>query len=973
MKLTIYNAILHKTNYGASFCRHHQTASHLSKLDKAYVPHKLDTYAGKERYFKAKTNRSEPFTMILPPPNITGTLHLGHALTATIQDTIIRWKQMQGTETVWVPGVDHAGIATQTVVEKLLWKTTGQTRHDLGREEFLKKIHEWKNENTRAITEQLKRLELSLNWDREIFTLDEERSKAVNEAFVRLFDKGLIYRANALVNWSCTLKSAISDIEVEDLSITGPTELNVPGYERPVEFGYLDRFAYLVDGTDEEIIVSTTRLETMLGDVAVAVHPNDERYSKFIGKFLRHPFRNDRIPVIADSFVDRDFGTGAVKITPAHDFADFDVARRHSLRHLSIIDESGRTTDGCGPFSGLPRFEARLKVAEELTRLGRFRGRRRHAMVVPVCSRSKDVVEYLIRPQWFLRCDAMAAEAVRCVKEGRLVLVPEGLRKDWFDWLEHVRDWCVSRQLWWGHRIPVYRCTNTRNGETAWIAAQDEASASDKASMKLNCARENVELQQDEDVLDTWFSSALHPFSAFGWPAETEDLSKFYPLSLMETGRDIMFFWAARMVMLGVALTGRLPFGRLLLHGIVCDAHGRKMSKSLGNVVAPEEIIDGITSDEMKSKLELNYNKGFISKEEFDRSLRGQRKMFPKGVPECGIDALRFTLLSHDIKKRFVNFDVSECHVNKLFCNKIWQSTRFALSWYDELRDRLVPVGYEDSSSTDRWILSKLSGMIDRVSLGLENCDFCAAAKALKQFLYYEFCDVYLETSKRGLRNSEGDIKTASVNLWTILTCLDTSLRCLAPFMPVVSRHLHSRLPSYDRQRNTGFPERLNWSDDKLEEQMDELMDVVVAVRRLKNVFNVNVHSGAEVCLATTFDFLLANSRLIEDLTGFRRIDVVEGSNVQLSGDFLTDRSRNTSVYVKITKDFKKTLTLDLEKVLVKKAKVEKELDRFRKMMGHENYSIKTDEARKLLDSKRMAALEEQLSRLEYFRIVAER
>ncbi|CAH1961894.1 unnamed protein product [Acanthoscelides obtectus] len=566
----------------------------IHELDPAYVPHKVETDTSTDNYFRTVVKNPAPFSLVLPPPNITGTLHLGHALTAAVEDTLVKWKQMQGIETVWVPGMDHAGIATQVVVEKKLWKEEGKSRHDIGREEFEKKVWKWKAEKGDVIGKQLRRLGCSLDWRRELFTMDKDRSKAVQTAFIRLFDEGLIYRSDHLVNWSCVLQSAISDIEVEHLSLNGPTHIEVPGYSNPVEFGLLFRVAYKIHGSDDEIVVATTRPETIPGDVAIAVHPKDERYNRWIGKAVWHPFRNEAIPVIADEFVDPQFGTGAVKITPAHDQSDFEVSKRHQLQSLKVIDETGCLT--YGEFQGIPRFQARTIIVDRLAEMGLMRGKESHPMTVPICSRSKDVIELLVKPQWFINCRDMATLAVSAVKEGELKIHPKRFEKTWFAWLENIRDWCISRQLWWGHQIPAYSYhLLDQPSDKKWVAAEDEAAALAKAMAVLGVAEEEIVIQRDEDVLDTWFSSALQPLSAFGWPKKAAP-DRFYPLSLMETGHDILFFWVARMVMLGTHLTGQLPFKEILLHGIICDSHGRKMSKSLGNIIAPDDVIDGITS-----------------------------------------------------------------------------------------------------------------------------------------------------------------------------------------------------------------------------------------------------------------------------------------------------------------------------------------------------------------------------------------
>ncbi|KAH1008567.1 hypothetical protein HUJ05_009112 [Dendroctonus ponderosae] len=712
------------------------------ELSSAYNPHELEKAHFNADYFPPKSALCrQPFSLILPPPNITGTLHLGHALTVSIQDALVKWHKMQGREVMWVPGLDHAGIATQVVVEKKLWKERGLTRHQLGRERFEEEIWKWKQEKSTTIIEQLRRINVDLSWDREAFTMDAKRSKAVTEAFIRLFEQGLIYRADHLVNWSCTLQSAVSDIEVDRVRVEAATDFRVPGYEKPVKFGVLTKFAYKLSESLEEIVVATTRPETILGDVAVAVNPQDSRYAHFVGKRLQHPFRPDLIPVIADNMVDPLFGTGAVKITPAHDPDDFLTGKRHNLRFLAVIDEQGQLTDSCGAFQGLRRFDAREVIIGALMEKGLYKGSQEHSMAVPICSRSKDVIEFLIKPQWFLDCSQMSQKALANVGDGTLQIEPENFEKTWSQWLENIR------QLWWGHRIPAYSCSVNGNNHV-WVAAQDADAAKEKAARLLNCRPADVESKQDEDVLDTWFSSALQPFAVFGWPEQTADLDKYYPLSLMETGHDILFFWVARMVMLGTHLTGQLPFKKVLLHGVICDAHGRKMSKSLGNVIAPEEVIDGVTLEQLGLILEQNYRTGILSEAELKKASDGQKRMFPNGIPQCGADALRFTLLSHNVKSHVINFDVSECHTNKLFGNKIWQATKFTLLWTGKVSAAQGGFAHWGPSvelaPMDRWILSKLTQMLQAIEGAMEAHEFHGATAALKQFLYYEFCDVYL-------------------------------------------------------------------------------------------------------------------------------------------------------------------------------------------------------------------------------------
>ncbi|KAJ8866183.1 hypothetical protein PR048_033707 [Dryococelus australis] len=773
-----------------------------------------------------QSSKGKVFSMVLPPPNITGHLHLGHVLMCTIQDILARHR-MRGDSVVWVPGLDHAGIATQVLVERKLCHEERLTRHDVGREGFTQRAEAWKLQQARAIVGQLRRLGMSLDWSREIYTMDTKQTAAVMEAFIHLFDAGVVYRDSSLVNWSCALQSAISDVEVVHRSFEKATYVEVPGHAEPVMFGTLTDFAYKLCDIDGEVVVSTTRLETMLGDVAVAVHPQDPRYRDLQGAHVWNPFTKNKLPIVFDECVDMKMGTGALKITPAHNTVDLEVARRHSLEIIPVIMEDGMLGENCGQFSGLKRFEARKRIHEELKQMNLLRGHKDHAMHVPFCSRSGDVVELLLKPQWFLRCKAMAEEAAAALQDGRLNIEPQQFQKVWYDWLYNIRDWCVSRQLWWGHRVPMYLCGKTDDVAGAvWIAASSADHARRKAAAQLHLSLEEAEqlsVVQDEDVLDTWFSSALLPFSALSWPdqvyyiflfsdlarghmGDSMDFKKYYPLSLMETGHDILFFWVARMVMLGLQLTCRVPFERILLHGILCDAHGRKMSKSLGNVVSPEDVIFGISSQELQKRNLEKLEAGLLSKPEFEKATEGQRKLFPNGIPECGADALRFTLASHNIKSMnfvivnvFINFEVAECHTHSLFCNKLWQASRYTLLSLEKLKppglesckDENLPLG-----KYDRWILSRLACMVHTLEQSLHSSDLHVATSAIKSFVHMEFCDVYVEATKLPVRSQEeGSRSAAMAACHTLLRCLDTTVHCLSPFMPFLAEELYQRLP----------------------------------------------------------------------------------------------------------------------------------------------------------------------------------
>ncbi|XP_014283591.1 valine--tRNA ligase isoform X1 [Halyomorpha halys] len=667
----------------------------LSQMPDSYSPKYVEAawypWWEKEGFFKPEYggrnikehNPKGKFVMVIPPPNVTGSLHLGHALTNSVEDALTRWNRMKGRTTLWVPGCDHAGIATQVVVEKKLWREEKKTRHDLGREEFIKRIWTWKNEKGDRIYNQIKCLGSTPDWSRTAFTMDPKLCKTVVEAFVRLHDEGTIYRSKRLVNWSCTLKSAISDIEVDKVELTGRTLLSIPSYKDKVEFGVLVSFAYKVCGSDDELVVATTRIETMLGDTAVAIHPLDKRYSHLHGKYVQHPFADRTLPIVLDDFVDMEFGTGAVKITPAHDHNDYEVGIRHNLPFITILSDDGVIIGDCGEFTGLKRFDARKAVLESLKKKELYRETVDNAMVVPICSRSKDVVEPLIKPQWYVKCDTMAEEALKAVETGELKIIPEQHKKTWHYWMSNIRDWCISRQLWWGHRIPAYYVTlkNTtkqpENDDDRWISGRSESEARTKAAKKFNVTEDIVDLKQDDDVLDTWFSSGLFPFSVFGWPDQSDDLEVFYPTTLLETGHDIIFFWVARMVFFGQKLLGKLPFREVFLHPIVRDAHGRKMSKSLGNVIDPMDVINGISLEDLHAQL-IGSN---LDPREIEKAKAGQKQDYPSGIPECGTDALRFALLSYMTHGRDINLDILRVQGYRFFCNKLWNAMKLSLKY----------------------------------------------------------------------------------------------------------------------------------------------------------------------------------------------------------------------------------------------------------------------------------------------------
>uniref|UniRef100_A0A673LR73 Valine--tRNA ligase n=1 Tax=Sinocyclocheilus rhinocerous TaxID=307959 RepID=A0A673LR73_9TELE len=786
----------------------------LSPLPDSYSPQYVEaawySWWEKQGFFKPEYgNVSEPnprgvFMMCIPPPNVTGSLHLGHALTNAIQDCLTRWHRMRGETTLWNPGCDHAGIATQVVVEKKLMRERKMTRHDLGRGNFIQEVWKWKNEKGDRIYHQLKKLGSSLDWDRACFTMDDKLSYAVQEAFIRMHEEGVIYRSKRLVNWSCTLNSAISDIEV--CSYLTNFDISI----------YTDVFKMKCFPADEEVVVATTRIETMLGDTAVAVHPNDSRYQHLKGKMVVHPFCDRKMPIVFDDFVDMNFGTGAVKITPAHDHNDYEVGERHKLPFINILDENGLLINVPPPFLGMKRFEARKAVLQALKDLGQFKEVKDNPMVVPVCSRSKDIVEPLLKPQWYVDCREMGKQAADVVRNGELKIIPDHHLKTWFNWMDNIRDWCISRQLWWGHRIPAYFVTVNDPSDVDghyWVSGRSEEEAREKAAKRFNVTADKISLRQDEDVLDTWFSSGIFPFSIFGWP--TEDLRVFYPGTLLETGHDILFFWVARMVMMGLKLTGKLPFKEVYLHAVVRDTHGRKMSKSLGNVIDPLDVITGISLEGLHAQL----TDSNLDPLEIEKARQGQKSDYPSGIPECGTDALRFALCAYTSQGRDINLDVNRILGYRHFCNKLWNAVKFAM--------RTLGEGFVVS---DRWILSRLSAAVALCDSGFQAYDFPAITTAIYNFWLYELCDIYLESVKPVLSrtDSEGQ-KQADICRQTLYTCLEVGLRLLSPLMPFVTEELFQRLPRRLAQDSTSsicvtpYPETSEVSRGQRSSEMAEI------------------------------------------------------------------------------------------------------------------------------------------------------
>lgn len=743
------------------------------RYNPADVEDKWYRYWIEKGYFHAEVDKSNtPFSMVIPPPNVTGHLHLGHALDETLQDILVRWHRMQGHNTVWIPGTDHAGIATQVKVEEHLRATMGVSRHDLGREEFLKHVWEWKERFGNRIIGQLQRLGSSCDWDRERFTMDEGCSRAVREVFVRLFEKGLIYKGTRIINWCPRCQTALSDIEVEYSDTAG--RLHYVKYPLEDGSGY--------------ITVATTRPETILGDTAVAVNPADERYKDLVGKTAILPVMNRRIPIIADEYVDPEFGTGAVKITPAHDPNDFEVGLRHNLEQITVIGPDGRMTDEAGPMAGMDRYECRKSILAELDKLGLLVKLEDHQHSVGHCQRCDSVVEPYLSEQWFVKMKPLAEPALKAVQDGRIRFVPERFAKIYTNWLEGIHDWCISRQLWWGHRIPVWYC---RDCSEMTVARQDPTECS-------HCG--SVDIFQDPDVLDTWFSSALWPFSTMGWPDQTEELEHWYPTSVLVTGYDIIFFWVARMVFMGLEFMNDVPFRTVFIHGLLRDGEGRKMSKSLGNSVDPIEVID-----------------------------------------EVGADSLRFTLVTGNAPGNDMRFYDERVEASRNFANKIWNASRFALMNLGDYDPGSVTSLADLALETeDRWILSRLNNAISEVTRFLTRFDLGEAARVIYEFIWGELCDWYIEMVKPRLYGKRGD-ESRRVAQATLSHVLEHTMRLLHPFMPFITEEIWQHLP-HEGESIVIAPWPVvdeSQRDLEVESEVGVLMDLVRAVRNVRAEMNV--------------------------------------------------------------------------------------------------------------------------------------
>jgi valyl-tRNA synthetase len=807
-------------------------------MDKTYDPHSIEQrwyQTWEEKGYFAPSGSGTPYCIMIPPPNVTGSLHMGHGFNNTIMDALIRYHRMKGYNTLWQMGTDHAGIATQMVVERQL-AAQNITRHDLGRGKFLEKVWEWKAESGGTITRQLRRLGSSVDWSRERFTMDEGLSRAVREAFVRLYDDGLIYRGKRLVNWDPKLHTAISDLEVQSEE----------------EKGSMWHFRYpLADGSGH-LVVATTRPETMLGDTAVAVHPEDGRYKHLVGKTIRLPITNREIPIVADAYVDPEFGTGCVKITPAHDFNDYEVGRRHNLPLINVLDKDARilheftvlTFEGYAEshgekapeaYAGLDRFDARRKIVAEFESLGFLEKIDPHTLKVPRGDRSGVIVEPWLTDQWYVDAKTLAKPAIEAVEDGRIRFVPQQYENLYFSWMRDIQDWCISRQLWWGHRIPAWY---DDHGQV--YVGRDEAEVRAKYSLDAG-----LDLRQDEDVLDTWFSSALWTFSTLGWPEETPELKTFHPTDVLVTGFDIIFFWVARMIMMTMHFmrhpdgSPQVPFRTVYVHGLVRDAEGQKMSKSKGNVLDPLDIIDGIGLEELVAKR----ISGLMQPQMAQKIEARTRKEFPNGIAAYGCDALRFTFASLASTGRDIKFDMGRVEGYRNFCNKLWNAARYVLM-NTEGKDTGLNRAPQTYSLPDRWIRSRLQKAIEAANEAiLPGYRFDLAAQRIYEFAWNEYCDWYLELAKISLQS--GDEERQLGTRQTLVQVLETLLRLTHPVMPFITEEIWRRVaPLTGRNGDTLMRQDYptadpRQADDGAEQEMDWVMNVILGIRRIRGEMNI--------------------------------------------------------------------------------------------------------------------------------------
>ena len=877
-----------------------------TEMNKTYNPSEIEDRLYKKwmdkKYFHAEVDRSKkPFTIVMPPPNITGQLHMGHALDNTLQDILIRFKRMQGYNALWQPGTDHASIATEVKVTNKL-KEEGIDKEELGREGFLKRTWEWKEEYGGRIVSQLKKLGSSADWDRERFTMDEGCSKAVKEVFIRLYEKGYIYKGSRIINWCPVCQTSISDAEVE--------------YED--QAGHFWHINYPIVGTDKCIEIATTRPETMLGDTAIAVHPDDERYKDLVGKMVLLPIVNKEIPIVADSYVDKEFGTGAVKITPAHDPNDFEVGKRHNLEEINILNDDGTINENGGKFAGMDRYEARKAIVKELEEEGYLVRIEAHEHNVGTHDRCHTTVEPMVKKQWFVKMSEMAKPAIEAVKNGDLRFVPGHFDRTYLHWLENIRDWCISRQLWWGHRIPAYYCDEC--GEI--VVAKEMPSV----CPKCGCTH----FTQDEDTLDTWFSSALWPFSTLGWPEKTEDLDYFYPTNVLVTGYDIIFFWVIRMVFSGYEQTGKCPFSDVLIHGLVRDEQGRKMSKSLGNGIDPLEIIE-----------------------------------------QYGADALRLTLVTGNAPGNDMRYSEKKIIASRNFANKVWNASRFMLMNIEKAD--LSNVSLADLTPADKWILSKANSLVKEVTDNMEKYDFGVAVAKLNDFIWEEFCDWYIEMVKPRLYNEEDTTKAAA--LFTLKKVLTISLKLLHPYMPFITEEIFCSLQDEEESIMVSewpvFEEEFDFKAEENEVEM--IKNAVRNIRNLRADMNVPPSKKASVYVVSEKEEVrrvFEDSKVFFATLGYASEVHVQADKAGIAEDAVSTVIPDAVIYMPFAE------LVDVEKEIARLEKeagrLEGEIKRAKGMLSNERFVSKAPAAKVEAEKEKLekytamaAQVAERLSQLK--------
>ena len=853
----------------------------MKELEKNYNPSEIedklyDKWLTK-KYFHAEPNPDKkPFTIVMPPPNITGQLHMGHALDNTMQDILIRYKRMQGYEALWQPGTDHAAIATEVkVIESL--KKQGIEKADLGRDGFLEKCWEWRKEYGSRIIKQLHKLGSSADWDRERFTMDEGCSKAVQTVFIKLYEKGYIYKGSRIINWCPVCKTSISDAEVvhED------------------QDGFFWHINYPIVGEEGRFVeIATTRPETLLGDTAVAVNPDDDRYKDLVGKMLKLPLTDREIPVIADEYVDKEFGTGCVKITPAHDPNDFEVGKRHNLPEINIMNDDATIKLPGSKYDGMDRYEARKAMVEDLKALGLLVKVVPHTHAVGTHDRCKATVEPMIKPQWFVKMDEMAKPAIEALKNGELKFVPESFGKTYLHWLEGIRDWCISRQLWWGHRIPAYYCEDC--GEIVVSGAQPEKCP------KCGCTH----LKQDEDTLDTWFSSALWPFSTLGWPDQTKDLEYFYPTDVLVTGYDIIFFWVIRMVFSGIEQTGKTPFHTVLIHGLVRDSQGRKMSKSLGNGIDPLEVID-----------------------------------------KYGADALRMTLITGNAPGNDMRFYWERVENSRNFANKIWNASRFIMMNIEKAPEKEVTLA--DLTMADKWIISKANDLAKEVTENLDRYELGIALQKVYDFVWEEFCDWYIEMVKPRLWNDEDTTKAAAI--WTLKTVLIQSLKLLHPYIPFITEEIFCNLQDEEESIMVSqwpvFKEE--WSFEKEEHAVETMKEAVRAIRNVRTSMNVPPSKKAKVYVVSENEELLQifeHSKVFFATLGYASEVFLQKDKTGIAEDAVSAVIPQAAIYMPFAELV--DIAKEIERLEKEEERLTKELARVNGMLANEKFVSKAPEAK---------------------------